>query len=186
MTAAVAGAVLVGWSVGAGAQALVSSPVQFGIVGGTTVPVGNLDDIATSGWHAGVLMNIGLPLVPLGFRVDGVWHETGTKTFGDGNSAKARIIAGTLDATYALGAVPILKPYLIGGVGVYNVKFTNTAVPHIGSGDSESETRFGINAGIGLRVQLTGFSTFIEARWHDIFTTGNSQQMIPLSVGITF
>ena len=161
---------------------LASSPARFGIVGGATFPVGNLSDFTSSGWHAGALVDLGLPLVPLGFRVEGTWHQLGSKDTPNGisPSEKARVLAVTLNATYAFGPQPLIKPYIIGGVGGYNVKFEPS-----GAG-SFSETRFGINLGAGLRVQLTGFSTFAEIRWHDIFTTGSSVQMLPISVGVTF
>lgn len=174
------------FAVPASAQ-LASSPARFGIVGGGTFPLGNLSDIASSGWHAGALVDLGLPLVPLGFRVEGAWHQLGTKTFTENtpggaftSTEKARVIAVTLNATYALGPQPLIKPYIIGGVGGYNVRFEPS------DRDAFSETRFGINLGAGLRVQLTGFSTFAEIRWHDIFTTGSSTQMLPISVGVTF
>jgi opacity protein-like surface antigen len=183
MSMAIGGVMLAGSVVSAGAQELVSRPWQFGLVGGMTVPLGNLSQQSTTGWHAGALINLGVPLVPLGARIEATWYQMGTKSFGDGNSAKARIIAGTFDVTYTLATVPIVKPYLIGGVGAYNVKFDDTRFTTIGS---NSQTRFGINAGAGLRVQLTGFSTFVEARWHDIFLTGQSRQMLPISVGISF
>ncbi len=182
----VAAVISLGCAVPASAQ-LASSPMRFGLVGGGTFPVGNLSDIASSGWHAGALVDLGLPLVPLGFRVEGAWHQLGDKNFventPDGpatSTEKTRVIAVTLNATYAFGPQPIIKPYIIGGVGGYNVRFSPS------DADAFSETRFGINLGAGLRVQLTGFSTFIEARWHDIFTTGTSEQMLPISVGVTF
>ena len=107
------------------------------------------------------------------------------------------------------------KFYLIGGLGVYNIKTetpvtppmladvsTDVAGPYapgisrqiappshqiIESTDaSRSQTKFGLNAGAGLRFQLTGFSTFIEARWHTAFTGGEHTQFVPISVGITF
>lgn len=161
---------------------LASSPARFGIVGGGTFPIGNLSDVSSSGWHAGALVDLGLPLVPLGFRVEGAWHQLGSKELGGliPESEKARVIAVTLNATYAFGPQPLVKPYIIGGVGGYNVRFEPSGA------DSFSETRFGINLGAGLRVQLTGFATFAEIRWHDIFTTGSSVQMLPISVGVTF
>lgn len=180
---AVAGVVLGGWAMPAGAQALVSRPWQFGLIGGSTIPLGNLSDVATTGWHAGALLSLGVPLVPLGARIEATWNQTGTKTFVDGTSAKARVIAATFNMTYTLVKVPVVKPYLIGGVGGYNVKFENSYLPQIGS---NSETRFGVNAGAGLRVQLAGFAPFVEARWHEIFTTGRNQQMLPISIGISF
>lgn len=183
----VAAVLSAGCAVPASAQ-LASSPMRFGVVGGGTFPVGNLSHASASGWNAGALVELGLPLVPLGFRVEGVWHQLGSKdgTFFDpgsgltSTSEKARVVAVTLDATYAFGPQPIIKPYIIGGVGGYNVRFEPS------SGGAFSETRFGINFGAGLRVQLTGFSTFVEARWHDIFTTGTSAQMLPIDVGVTF
>jgi len=168
----------------AGAQALVSSPVRFGLLGGATTPLSTLSDVAKTGWHAGALLDLGLPLVPLGFRIDGEWHQFGTKQLADGSSSKQRVISGTLDAVYNLGAAPIVKPYLIAGVGLYNVHST-VDVPIVGEA-TNTQTKFGVNAGLGLRVQLTGFSTFAEARWHDVFTKGNSIQMVPISVGFTF
>ena len=61
---------------------------------------------------------------------------------------------------------------------------------------SASGTKFGLNAGVGFKFQLTGFATFIEARYHnvihgsDVGDTGSSNarslQFIPITVGITF
>ncbi|HEU4643665.1 MAG TPA: outer membrane beta-barrel protein [Gemmatimonadaceae bacterium] len=177
-----AGALLVLGGAPLAAQAIVGSPIRFGITGGATFPVGNLSDVAKTGWNAGALLDIGLPLVPIGFRVDGTWQQLGNKTVA-GEEIKNRIIAGTVDATYTFGSMLPTKFYLIGGVGLYNLKTdVNTGV---GSA-TDKETKFGVNAGAGLRFQLTGFSTFVEARWHDIFTKGSSTQMVPVSVGITF
>ncbi|HEX6533090.1 MAG TPA: outer membrane beta-barrel protein [Gemmatimonadaceae bacterium] len=168
------------------AQAIVGSPVRFGIAGGATVPIGDLKDASKTGWHAGALVDIGLPLVPIGFRVDGMWNQLGKKTFADGTEIKNRVIYGTADALYTFGSMLPTKFYLIGGIGVYNLKGEVNNSPVLGTDVSDTQTKFGVNAGAGLRFQLTGFSTFIEARWHDIFTSGSSTQMIPISVGLTF
>jgi hypothetical protein len=192
---AVAGTMLAagaGWGAPLAAQVVVSSPVRFGIMGGATAPVGDFSDVAKTGWNAGVLLDIGLPLVPLGFRVDGTWNQLGDKTLDDGATIKNRFIAGTVDAVYTLNSLAMTKFYLIGGVGVYNFRQKNDNLPIATPGGvvltstSHTETKFGVNAGAGFRVQLVGFSTFIEARWHDVFTSGTSAQMIPIDVGITF
>ena len=49
------------------AQAIVGSPIRFGITGGATVPISDLSDVAKTGWNAGALLDIGLPLVPIGY-----------------------------------------------------------------------------------------------------------------------
>lgn len=179
-----AGVLMLAAAAPAAAQAMISSPVRFGLTGGATLPIGNLKDVSGTGWNAGALIDVGLPLVPVGFRVDALWNQFGTKTFSDGSSEKNRVIDGTANVVYTFGSMLPTKFYLIGGVGLYNIKseFTAPATATV----SNTQTKFGVNAGAGLRFQLPGFSTFVEARWHDIFTSGGSTQMVPVNIGITF
>lgn len=213
---AVAGLILAAGSAPLSAQVVVSRPVRFGIMGGATVPVSDLSDISKTGWHAGALLEAGVPLFPWGLRVDATWNQLGEK---EANFAtvKNRIIDGTVNATYSFGGLSTTKFYLIGGLGVYNIKTEVEGSPPVLNdlsarnsqrgaagisrqiappppslqivdlgNDSNSQTKFGLNGGAGFRFQLTGFSTFIEARWHTIFTEGSNAQMIPISVGFTF
>jgi opacity protein-like surface antigen len=190
ISAAVLGLVLSAAAAPVTAQAIVSSPVRFGLMGGATVPLSDFKTFNKTGWNAGALVTIGVPLVPVSFRVDGQWHQLDAKNIeGAGDS---RIIDGTANVVYTFGAALPTKFYLIGGAGVYNVRFTDP-------NDSDvhpSGTKFGLNAGVGFKFQLTGFATFIEARYHNVFkgtvvgdvNTDNAKslQFVPISVGITF
>lgn len=188
-------------------HAQISSPIGFGLVGGTSSPSGHLSDLASSGWHAGAFLELKLPVFPIGFRLEGAWHQFGDKRFqtsgGTIGTTKARIAAGTINATYTLLPLPIIKPYFIGGVGEYNAELTSpepiSNPPGLFGGPpmqtlggtstgtiTRTQTKFGINGGVGVRLQLGGFAAFVEARWHDIFTTGKNVQMIPVSVGVRF
>ena len=211
---AVAGLIFAAGSAPLSAQVVVSRPVRFGVMGGATVPVSDMSDISKTGWNAGALLEAGVPLFPWGLRIDAMWNQLGKKDTEFG-SVKNRIIDGTVNATYSFGGLSTTKFYLIGGLGVYNLKTeiesdgqgltplsaqgVQRAAPGISrqiappslqvvdfGNDSNSQTKFGLNAGAGLRFQLTGFSTFIEARWHTIFTEGRNAQMVPITVGITF
>ncbi|HEY9429074.1 MAG TPA: outer membrane beta-barrel protein [Gemmatimonadaceae bacterium] len=210
---AIAGAILAAGSVPLSAQVVVSKPVRFGIAGGATVPVSDFSDFSKTGWHAGALLEAGVPLFPWGLRIDAMWNQLAKKET-DIGTVKNRIIDGTVNATYSFGGLSTTKFYLIGGLGIYNMKtevenppivfaasgqeaqanaprIARQFAPPTGQigefGDAENtQTKFGLNGGAGLRFQLTGFSTFIEARWHTIFTEGNNTQMVPISVGITF
>jgi hypothetical protein len=54
---------------------------------------------------------------------------------------------------------------------------------------AEASTRFGYNAGMGLRFDVAGFGTFVEGRYHLIpEKAGESakMQIIPLTVGFRF
>lgn len=173
------------------AQAIVSSPVRFGIMGGATFPLSDLKTDAKTGWNAGALVTIGVPLVPVSFRVDGQWQQLQGKNFPDADRTDFRIIDGTANVVYTFGAALPTKFYLIGGLGVYNLRAKDDVADL-----SVSSTKFGLNGGIGFKFQLTGFATFIEARYHNVIhgtsigNTGsshaNSLQFIPVTVGITF
>lgn len=174
-------------------HAQISSPIGVGLVGGTSSPAGRLSDLANSGWHAGAFIELNLPVVPVGFRLEGAWHQFHDKPFaGTSSTTGARIAAITLNATYAVLPLPIVKPYVIGGVGEYSVRATSLAPQPPSQGVTSSdfvtttETKFGINVGAGVRVQIANFALFVEARWHDINTSGNNAQMIPVSIGLRF
>lgn len=199
ITAVALGLVLSAAAVPLSAQAIVSSPVRFGIMGGATFPLSDLKDAAKTGWNAGALVTIGVPLVPVSFRVDGQWQQMqgkdvefnspGGGTFVD--RTDFRIIDGTANVVYTFGAALPTKFYLIGGLGVYNERAKDQ-----GSDITASSTKFGLNGGIGFKFQLTGFSTFIEARYHNVIhgteigdvSSGNAKslQFVPITVGITF
>ncbi len=195
ISAAVLGLVLSATAASVQAQAVISSPVRFGIMGGATVPLSDFSNAAKTGWNAGILVNVGVPLVPVSFRVDGQWQQLTGKTIDLGKGATThddfRIIDGTANVVYTFGAALPTKFYLIGGAGIYNVRVKNTDIDA-----SASSTKFGLNGGVGFKFQLTGFSTFIEARYHNVFhgtDIGNSNsgtpkslQFVPISVGITF
>jgi hypothetical protein len=198
MNAAVLGLILSAATVPVSAQAIVSSPVRFGIMGGATIPLSDLKDEAKTGWNAGALISVGVPLVPVSFRIDGQWHQMNGKDFttlggagGSGQLPDFRIIDGTANVVYTFGAALPTKVYLIGGLGVYNER-AHDPVEDV----SASSTKFGLNAGVGFKFQLTGFSTFIEARYHNVIhgsaigdansSNAKSLQFLPISVGITF
>jgi opacity protein-like surface antigen len=195
ITAAVLGLILSAAAAPVSAQAIVSSPIRFGIMGGATVPLSDFSDNAKTGWNAGILMNIGVPLVPVSFRVDGQWQQLTGKDFDAGKGFIThddfRIIDGTANVVYTFGAALPTKFYLIGGLGAYNVRVKNDDL-----NASASSTKFGLNAGVGFKFQLTGFATFIEARYHNVIhgtavgdingDNAKSLQFVPISVGITF
>ena len=192
ITAAVLGLIVSAGAAPISAQAIVSSPVRFGIMGGATVPLSDLSDFNKTGWNAGALVTIGVPLVPVSFRIDGQWQQMQAKN-DVAFPADLRIIDGTANVVYTFGAALPTKFYLIGGLGVYNERFKDPDTDISASG-----TKFGLNAGVGFKFQLTGFATFIEARYHNVIhgtdvgggdASGGdvrSLQFIPITVGITF
>src|SRR5262245_36806751 len=161
----------------------VGAQVGVGVAAGVSAPVGDFGKAAESGYHATGLLTIGVPLMPVGARLEGSFSEFNYKAFS--NDAKARILYAT--ANGELSAPGIIAPYVIGGVGMYH----STAEC---AGCTTSSTKIGFNGGGGLKIGLAGFSAFVEARFHYIGgasdpTNGgvkSSTQFIPISAGVSF
>ncbi|MEO5588375.1 MAG: outer membrane beta-barrel protein [Gemmatimonadaceae bacterium] len=159
----------------ASAQAV--RPITIGVSAGAAIPVGDLADVFKTGYNGTVSLGF-VPIgSPIGFRVDGMYNKLGSKDEFDFPDLK--IISGNANLVYSLPGTGI-SPYLIGGAGVYNFKAD-------GSGSySDSETDFGLNGGIGAAFPLSGFSAFVEARYHHVFTEGSATQFIPVTFGLRF
>jgi hypothetical protein len=160
-----------------------ANPVSFGIFAGASIPVGDFsEDFAGNGWHVGALLQWNSPTVPVGIRADGTYHNfgnSGTGTF------DPTMFVGTINGMFQLSSTSTVRPYVIAGGGVYNERCNIC----------DSQTKFGVNGGVGVNVPLSGISTIIEARFHLIFdkveATGDQRQIgnttfIPISVGVLF
>ena len=152
------------------------NPITFGIVGGATIPVGDLSDVAGTGWHAGALLEWSTPTLPVGVRFEGTYHK-----FGEKDENYPNIIAGLVNLVWNFPMTQpyTVRPYLIGGGGLYSYRCDGCS----------TSNNFGLNGGAGLRVPLSGFSTIIEARYHIAFNSGagaSNRSFIPISVGILF
>ena len=185
------------------AQAITSKPARLGIMGGVTFPSGSdLSNISKRGWNAGALIALGAPAFPLSFRLDGQWHHlpTNTQSFPDvgSRSTDLRIIDGTADFEYTVGKPTTSSLYFIGGVGFYKLRGRNVTTPGNVNGGTDSTftrsaTKFGWNAGVGIRARLTGYTVFIESRYHvvshghEVDVTGSTKALhfIPIDIGIT-
>jgi opacity protein-like surface antigen len=185
MKSTIRGAVL-GLAVVLVAQAAHAQAMSFGLGGGIVVPTGTLSDGNSTGYSGSALVRVQPPASPVGFQVDAFYTRFGLQGGVDGHS---RMIGGTANAVFAFPGASMARPYLIGGLGLYNGKTTIT-----GLGSTDSQTKFGINAGAGFDFGVGKAKLFAEGRFHAIMkgvtdgTTGaeKTAYMIPLTVGIRF
>jgi opacity protein-like surface antigen len=135
------------------------------------------------------MVNVGVPLSPLGFR-----GEVGFNRFDLGNNGNGnvRMLNGAANFILTPSSIMGAKPYLIGGVGVYNVKGSvDRGILEGGDvfiGSSGSDTRVGFNGGLGLTFGLGPVGTMLEARYVSVNgkNGGGSLTFVPVSFGITF
>jgi opacity protein-like surface antigen len=156
------------------------NPMTFGIAAGATFPTGDLGESGKTGFHGMVTLGAMPALVPFGVRIDGMYNSLGIDGADD---ASWRILGATANGVFSMPGMIVASPYIIGGVGYYNLKLDADGE------DEDSASDFGINIGIGTKFNLSGFGTFAEIRYHNIFNgegdVGNSA-FIPLTFGIMF
>lgn len=161
-------------------RAAAQSITSFGVAAGATFPSGDFSDYTKTGYHALVTLDVHAPLMPVGLRIDGMFNELDLESSLVSSKGKARVWAGTANVVLNTGG---LGPYLIGGLGLYHTTFS--ADGFTGS----DQTKFGLNGGVGIRIPLTGFSAFAEARYHRLLGTNDSDgsvALVPLTFGIVF
>ncbi len=159
----------------AGAQITTAKPVQIGIAGGASLPTSDLSDGANTGFNVTGTVGFNPSLIPLGIRVDGAYNRFGLKAPLAGNVAYTSV-SGNL--VYKFPSTTV-SPYAIGGAGWCHT----SADTGIGTG---SDNNFCWNAGGGISMPLSGFDTFIEARYNQIQTEGVSTKFIPITFGVMF
>lgn len=144
------------------------------IAAGAALPTGDAGDGLKMGYNATVGVGIKPPLAPLGLRIEGMFNSFEMDGVADGSMRTMALVA---NGTFSGPAMPV---YLIGGLGMYNSK------GKVGSVSGDGVTDLGINIGAGFNIPLTGFGTFIEARYHHIMTDPGSFGIIPITFGIKF
>jgi hypothetical protein len=167
-------------------------PVAFGVTAGATKALGDFGDVVDVGYNVGGLLEWGsTPSLPFGIRIDGAYHRFSVKEkllTGSGVDANASITTGTANAVFQLpmGTGATIGAYVIGGAGIYHLNVSASCADCGEPSMSESRNKFGLNGGGGLKVPLSGFSAFVEARYHHIFTDDGATKMVPVSFGVVF
>lgn len=154
----------------AGAQSL----ARLGMAAGVTAPVSGYGSDKNLGYHIGLILDVRVPVAPVGFRLDGDFHELKYS----GNSTKEQIWTITGNMLIKVPTGTALSPYAIGGVGIYNSHrdlFLR----------ARANTDVGVNLGGGLRFDLPDVTTFVEARYHRV-SGGSGIRLVPITVGILF
>jgi opacity protein-like surface antigen len=174
----------IGLALALGAQAAqAQAGISLGLGAGAVVPTGSMADVSSTGWTGQASLRVKPAVSPLGFQLDASYSRLGLDS--DVVDGHTQTIAGTANAVFAFPSAGVARPYLIGGLGLYNMKATVGDV-------SGSATKFGANAGAGFDLKLGSASLYAEGRFHAIFKGGVNTEtgeeatasMVPLTVGL--
>ncbi|MDF3053385.1 MAG: hypothetical protein K0S19_1490 [Geminicoccaceae bacterium] len=165
---------------------------EFGLGGGVGLPLGDFDDAAKLGWHGLAAVSFVPEGWPVGIQFDGSYQQFSLEDDLGFTGLKTRLIQGTGNVVFKFktSEESTFRPYLLGGVGVYNSKTTADDDPEdvLGGG----ATDFGLNAGVGFDFKAGGAGLFIEGRFHNVFiggdglSGGDNLQFIPITLGFRF
>jgi hypothetical protein len=171
------------------ASAARAQGAEFSLGGGLGIPLSNFDDIAKLGWHGLAAVSFVPTGSPVGIQIDGQYHQfkLDNAVVGPG-SLKDRFVFGTADAVFKFKTAETspVRPYLIGGAGVYNFKTTGSSDVGTVISTDNSTTKFGVNGGAGFDFKAGSAGLFVEGRFHNIFTSGKDVKFIPITVGVRF
>ena len=150
--------------------------------GGLSAPVGDLGKSVDAGYVvAGHIWFNPASFTSVGFRGDVSYDNWKTKT-GNVNFRSLGFTANAL--IHPAVSKSTVVPYLIGGGGFYNTK-SYLSKPYTSS-SSGTSSNFGLQGGGGIEFKLSGFSTFAEAKFVNVFTNGNATNWVPITFGVRF
>lgn len=165
------------------AQAQRTKPVTLGISGGMALPVGDLGTQSSTGYDVtGHLFFNPRGSKQLSYRGDIGYDKWNNKKKGTAAEATTSALSFTASAIWKGGdARSSMRPYALAGGGMY--KLTRTYAGNL-SGIISENSYFGVQAGGGLEFGLSGFSTFVEARFVNVFSSGRRTTFAPITFGI--
>ncbi|HEY7877512.1 MAG TPA: outer membrane beta-barrel protein [Gemmatimonadaceae bacterium] len=161
--------------------------LRIGFGGGVDVPTSNAGDAFKNGVHGQAFLLVSLGMLPA-LRFNLGYSKFNLKdALNGGGSGDSRILSGTAGMKIDLLHGPV-RPYVLAGVGAFNIKNTLTASDSTGSA---SETKFGVDGGAGLAFRVGRIDAFVEGRVQNVFTNkgvinASTIRTVPVSFGIIF
>jgi hypothetical protein len=148
---------------------------NFNLAAGLSLANGNFGDRNDAGYALIVGIGFTQRASPFSIRAEGIYTEYDSK-FRDQDKSHAGGITGNVIYDFKTTPSTPVTLYAIGGVGLYSVKEESVG--------EDSETGVGWNLGGGLRFPLTGFSAYVEARYHSVSSANAS--FTPIVFGLRF
>lgn len=156
-------------------------------------PLGGVDVAggARRGFSALASLGFSRPGSPIGLRVeaqytrfglepDPRWGPGGAPEVADGQVTS---LSGTGNLVFHAPDLGVVRPYLIGGAGVYRVTSDIVQEPN-SSYPGRGITKFGLNGGGGVELSLGRLRAFAEARYHRVLSEGGRVEYVPIVAGI--
>jgi opacity protein-like surface antigen len=170
---------------------------RFGVGASMAIPTGDYHATASgegfnTGWQGMAFVAFRLPTRPLGFRVDLNYGANGgndqlnntlTTNLGRSSTEQVKLLGGNVDLTYALPSAARVRPYLLGGLGMYHITISVTSG---GTSTDETATKVAWNLGGGVTYRLASVAVFLEARYVSVAAAATFPRttFLPITAGV--
>ena len=132
-----------------------------------------------------------LHFLPIQPRLDFTFSSLDFDEAKVGFTGTGQVMAGLANLQMYLVQSGPIRPYIVAGVGAYNIK-TETDATALLEATESSDTKFGVNGGAGLVIKLgSAVSLYAEGRVDNVYTDKgfidtDQIQVVPLSFGLVF
>jgi len=173
------------------AAAFANGGWMIGARGGVGIPMGDLKDSFKSGLLIAVdashMMGTNLAIGVDGNYIKNNPNDDYSASLPATSDAELKFMHYGAHAKYMLGqSNSKMMPYLVGGAGLYNIKFEVTD-PNPALEAKSSDTKFGVRGGLGMNMMVgQSWGIGVQADYNDVFTDGGSSQFVGLSAGLHF
>jgi opacity protein-like surface antigen len=178
-------------------------PIRIGLGGGVTVPTSDYKDALQQGYNGQGFILFRPAGFPVGLRATFTYNRFNVENFQVGQDGQLFPGGGQTGQTVTDGYTQILgalgnltfelptgrvRPYLLAGLGAFNVKNQAETATETGS---TSSTEFGVDGGAGVRLRLFGLDAYLEGRIANVYTDRGfvdtkSVKYVPITFGILF
>ena len=148
----------------------------YNLAGGIALPTGNYGNFNESGFSLIGGLGLAMPASPLRFRGEASYSQFNHKAPFN-QSSRAGAFTGNAIYDLVMGPGTPFTPYAIGGIGLYGTRDFD---------DQDSQWNVGWNLGGGVRFPLTGFSVYVEARYHSVSRSSVNASFAPIVFGVAF
>lgn len=161
--------------------------VRIGFAGGVVVPTADARNALKNGVQGQGFLLFNLGGFPLRLNL-GYQHFDLAQALQASQTGSSNILGGVAGTQIDVLHGPV-RPYLLAGVGGFNVM--NSVTTASGQSTSTSQFNFGLDGGAGLAISIGRLSAFVEGRVQNVYTQHGmtdlkSIQSVPVSFGILF
>jgi opacity protein-like surface antigen len=146
----------------------------FNLAGGWSVPTGSFGDFNSAGFALIGGLGFGATGSPIRIRAEAAYNQFNHPSPSN-QSSRAGGFTGNAVYDFPMGPGAQFTPYGIGGIGFYGARFSD---------NGDTQWNVGWNLGGGVRFPLTGFSVYVEARYHSVSSVDVS--FAPIVFGVVF